>query len=145
MDARSSITINNAPIVWDPAVGDVSFFGISSVLFWANPSMFRMLEPLVEEIGVDLFRMLVAHSSSLGTEEDYHSMVTVLGSTFPEGFLAWGRAVSAAVGSCACKKRAEGFGAVRSYKAKSLAFSRMRSGNVAGLMKTSTWIPTRRW
>jgi len=96
MDARLSITINDVPIVWAPAIGDVSFFGLSSVLFWTNPSMFRLLEPLVEEIGVDLFRMLVAHSSSLGTEEDYHSMVTVLGSNFTEGFLAWGRAVSAA-------------------------------------------------
>lgn len=96
MDERASITINNVPIVWDPAVGDVSFFGISAVMFWANPSMFRLLEPLVEEVGVDLFRMLVAHSSSLGTDEDYNTMVTVLGSNFQEGFLAWGKAVSAA-------------------------------------------------
>lgn len=96
MDERPSITINNVPISWDPTVGDLSFFGISSVMFWANPSMFRMLEPLVEEVGVDLFRMLVAKSSSLGTEEDYHSMVTVLGSNFVDGFLAWGKAVSTA-------------------------------------------------
>jgi rsbT co-antagonist protein RsbR len=58
--------------------------------------MFRMLEPLVKEIGVDLFRIIVAHSSSLGTDEDYNFMVTVLASNFPDGFLAWGRAVSAA-------------------------------------------------
>lgn len=58
--------------------------------------MFRLLEPLVEEIGVDLFRMLVVHSSSLGTDEDYNNMVTVLGSNFTDGFLAWGRAVAAA-------------------------------------------------
>lgn len=96
MDSRPSISVNNVPIAWDPASGDISFFGISSVLFWANPSMFRMLEPLVEEIGIDLFRMLVAHSSSLGTDEDYNSMVTVLGSSFTEGFLAWGKAVGAA-------------------------------------------------
>jgi len=96
METRHAITINNVPLEWDPAAGDISFFGISSVLFWANPSMFRLLDPLVEEIGIDLFRMLVAQSSSLGTDEDYHSMVTVLGSTFTEGFLAWGRAVSVA-------------------------------------------------
>ncbi|HRI65871.1 MAG TPA: STAS domain-containing protein [Polyangium sp.] len=96
MNERPSITVNNVPIAWDPDAGDVTFFGISSVLFWANPSMFRMLEPLVEEIGVDLFRMLVAHSSSLGTDEDYNSMVTALGKNFQEGFLAWGRAVGAA-------------------------------------------------
>jgi rsbT co-antagonist protein RsbR len=96
MDSRPSLTVNGVEFVWEPAAGDISFFGISSVLFWANPSLFRMLEPLVEEIGIDLFRMLVAHSSSLGTDEDYNSMVTVLGSSFVEGFLAWGRAVACA-------------------------------------------------
>lgn len=96
MDSHPSLTVNGVPIVWDPPIGDISFFGISSVLFWASPSLFRMLEPLVEEIGIDLFRMLVAHSSSLGTDEDYNSMVTVLGSSFVEGFLAWGRAVACA-------------------------------------------------
>ncbi|MFV9507613.1 MAG: hypothetical protein AB4911_23935 [Oscillochloridaceae bacterium umkhey_bin13] len=38
----------------------------------------------------------VAYHASLGTEEDYHAMVTALGSTFEEGFLAWGQAVSTA-------------------------------------------------
>ncbi|WP_437681118.1 STAS domain-containing protein [Sorangium sp. So ce131] len=69
-------------------------YGIPSVIFWLNPSLFRMLEPLVEEVGVPLFRMLVAQHSSLGTEEDYHSMVTTFGKTFEEGFLAWGLAVA---------------------------------------------------
>lgn len=96
MNDPLSITINSVPIVWDPPTGDFTFFGLSSVMFWTNPSMFRLLEPLVEEIGVDLFRMLVAHSSSLGTDEDYNTMVTVLGSNFVEGFLAWGKAVGAA-------------------------------------------------
>lgn len=96
MESRPTIIVNGVSLVWDPPSGDISFFGISSVLFWANPSMYRLLEPLVDEIGIDLFRMLVAQSSSLGTDEDYNSMVTVLGSTFTEGFLAWGRAVSVA-------------------------------------------------
>jgi rsbT co-antagonist protein RsbR len=96
MDSPISCSVNGASIEWNPQMGDITFFGISSVLFWVNPSMFRMLEPLVEEIGIDLFRLLVARSSSLGTDEDYNSMVTVLGTTFTEGFLAWGKAVSAA-------------------------------------------------
>src|SRR5689334_9938956 len=96
MEAKPSLTINKAPIVWDPDNGDVSFFGLSSVLFWANPSMYHMLAPLVEELGADLFRTLVATSSSFGTDEDYNAMVTALGATFEEGFLAWGRAVAAA-------------------------------------------------
>lgn len=96
MDTKHSITINQVPIVWDTEAADLSFFGISAVLFWADPSLYRMLSPLVDEVGVDLFRLLVARSSALGTDEDYHAMVTALGATFEEGFLAWGKAVSAA-------------------------------------------------
>lgn len=91
-----SIVLNGVPICWNLEQGDLTFFGIKSALFWLNPSLLRMLEPLVEEIGPEMFRLLVAHSSSIGTDEDYQAMVTVLGSTFEEGFLAWGRCVTAA-------------------------------------------------
>lgn len=90
------ITLNQVPIRWDLDAGDLSFLGIPSVLFWANPSLYRMLRPLAEHIGAEMFALLVAHESSKGTDEDYHAMVTQLGATFAEGFLAWGNAVSAA-------------------------------------------------
>ena len=90
------ITLNHAPITWDLESGNLSFFGLDAALFWTDPSLVRMLAPLAEEIGNDLFRLLVAHSSSLGTEEDYHAMVSTLGNSFEEGFLAWGKAVSTA-------------------------------------------------
>jgi rsbT co-antagonist protein RsbR len=93
---RPKITLNHATFEWNLADGDVCFFGISSVLFWANPSLYRMLAPLVDEVGPELFRLLVAYSSSHGTDEDYDAMVTKLGSTFEEGFVAWGRAVGSA-------------------------------------------------
>jgi signal transduction histidine kinase len=93
---RHEIELNRVPIQWDLDRGSLSFFGLSSVMFWTDPSMLRLLEPLVDEIGPQLFRILVACSSSLGTDEDYHQMVTTLGDTFPEGFLAWGEAVAAA-------------------------------------------------
>lgn len=96
MSNRASITLHQAAIEWLLDEGDLRFFGLSSVLFWANPSMYRMLAPLVDELGVDLFRLLVAQSSSLGTDEDHDTMVTKLGATFEEGFLAWGKAVGAA-------------------------------------------------
>ena len=73
--------------------GMFTLMGLPSTAFWLNPSLNRMLTPLVAEIGPELFRLLVADSSSLGTEEDYQAMVTVFADNFPEGFLAWGRAV----------------------------------------------------
>jgi rsbT co-antagonist protein RsbR len=96
MSERTLLTLNQVPIEWFLDQGDIHFFGLSSVLFWANPSLYRMLAPLAEEMGFDFFRLLVAQSSSFGTDEDYDVMVTQLGTTFEEGFLAWGRAVSAA-------------------------------------------------
>ena len=93
---RHELELNRVPIVFDMERGSLSFFGLSSALFWTDPSLLKLLQPLVEEIGPDLFRMLVAHSSSHGTDEDYHQMVTSLGDSFEEGFSAWGSAVSVA-------------------------------------------------
>ena len=91
-----AIQINDVDLEWDTSRGSFSFFGTPSALFWINPSLLTMLKPLADEIGHDLFRLEVALSASLGTEEDYNAMVTVLGDTFEVGFLKWGEAVSGA-------------------------------------------------
>lgn len=96
MERRPSVKVNQVDIAWDLDRGDLSFFGLDSVLFWTDPSMYRLLAPLVDEVGVELFRLLVAHSSSLGTDADYEVMVTKLGHDFVSGFLAWGEAVASA-------------------------------------------------
>ncbi len=95
-DNRIDLELNKTPIVWDLKNGNLSFFGMDSALFWTDPSLVRMLSPLAKEIGPDLFRLLIAYSSSLGTGEDYHAMISTLGNTFETGFLAWGQAVSTA-------------------------------------------------
>jgi rsbT co-antagonist protein RsbR len=91
-----SIELNQARFVWQPESGELTFFGLPSVLFWADPSLRHMLAPLAEELGFPLFRIMIAYHASLGTDADYDAMVTVLGNTFTEGFLAWGRAVATA-------------------------------------------------
>lgn len=95
-DKKFAIELNKVPIIWDLENSNLSFFGIDSALFWTDPSLIRMLLPLAQEVGKDLFRLLVGYSSSLGTEEDYHTMISTLGNNFEEGFLAWGQAVSIA-------------------------------------------------
>lgn len=90
------LEINGGSFRWELDQGILYTFELPSVVFWINPSLLRMLEPLVGEVGVPLFRLLVAQYSSMGTDADYHAMVTTMGKTFEEGFLAWGRAVSAA-------------------------------------------------
>ncbi|MCA9704547.1 MAG: hypothetical protein KDK70_01720 [Myxococcales bacterium] len=90
-----SVELNHAGFEWALDDGTLSSFGIRLAAFWLDPSLLHMLEPLAREVGKDLFRMMVAHSSSRGTHEDYHTMVTVMADRFEAGFHAWGRAVGA--------------------------------------------------
>ncbi len=96
MNNHPSININGVDIDWTPQEGTFTFFGIPAALFWINPSLLTMLQPLAQEIGHNLFRLQVAASASEGTEEDYHNMITTLGDTFEEGFHNWGKAVGSA-------------------------------------------------
>jgi PAS domain S-box-containing protein len=96
VDDKIKISVNGVDITWDLKSGTLEFFGISSTLFWNDPSLLNMFKPLVDEVGKELYCLQVAHSSSLGTKEDYHNMVTQLGTNFEEGFLNWGKAVSSA-------------------------------------------------
>ena len=93
---KFDIELNNAPIHWDLDKGSVRFFGIESVLLFKDPSLLNIFVPLAKELGVDMFRLFVADSTSAGTKENYLTIINTLGNTFDEGFLAWGRAVSTA-------------------------------------------------
>jgi diguanylate cyclase (GGDEF) domain len=90
------VEIHRVPIHWDLEKGILTFFGMDSALFWTDPSIVNMLAPIMEELGKDLFRLLVAYSSSLGTEEDSHAMISTMADNFKDGFLAWGQGVSTA-------------------------------------------------
>lgn len=91
-----TLELNRSLLKWELDQGKFITFGLPSVIFWLNPSLLRMLEPLAQEVGIPLFRLLVAQYSSMGTDEDYHTMITSLGETFEKGFGAWGRSVSVA-------------------------------------------------
>lgn len=88
--------INRVPIEWDEDGSRFTFFGVEGIIFWKNPSLLSLLVPLRDEIGPELYALMVAYSVSKGTYEDYHSMVHGLGSHFEEGFTNWGKAVSGA-------------------------------------------------
>lgn len=91
----ASIEVLGIPITWNPGFKGFKFLGVPSILFWTNPSLVSMLQPLREEIGEELYACLIAFESSKGTYEDYHAMVSTLGKTFEEGFHRWGDAVGA--------------------------------------------------
>lgn len=79
-------------MVWNPDQSDFRVLGVPSIVFWLNPSLRDLLLPLVDEVEVELFRLLVARAASLGTDADYHAIMTQLGSTFEEGFAGWSQA-----------------------------------------------------
>lgn len=81
-------------MVWKPGLSDFRVLDIPAIVFWLNPSLRDLLLPLVDEVGVDLFRLLVARAASLGTDVDYRAMVTQLGSTFEDGFAGWSQAAA---------------------------------------------------
>lgn len=88
-----SKSIQGVEILWDTSRGRMKSVGRDLAALWLDPSLLNILLPLRDEMGTELFQLLVAHSSSLGAKEDYETMVTVFADTFEEGFLAWGRAV----------------------------------------------------
>jgi PAS domain S-box-containing protein len=91
-----SVVVNGVPIVWNDRGQGFTFFGIDSIIFWKSPSLVSILKPLRNEVGDELYSLLIAYEASKGTHEDYHSMVNTLGEGFEEGFLNWGKAVSGA-------------------------------------------------
>lgn len=86
-------TIDGIEIYWDTDHGRMQSINRWLVALWLDPSLLNILAPLRDELGAELFQLLVAFSSSQGTREDYETMVTKFATTFEEGFLAWGRAV----------------------------------------------------
>ena len=94
--SQRCIEIHQVPIEWNEPGNQFTFFGVEGIIFWKDPSLLSLLNPLREEIGPDLYALLVAFEVSKGTYEDYHSMVHGLGDSFEEGFMRWGQAVSGA-------------------------------------------------
>ena len=92
---EQSITVGDVPFEWDATAGTLEWSGIESAIFRKNPSLALMFRPLVEEIGVDLFRLIVASSSSSSqvTEEDSQNIVK---DDFKKGFNDWCELVATA-------------------------------------------------
>lgn len=87
-----SIEIGQKRITWDLSEGQLMSAGSLAVILWLNPSLRQILKPLVEELGVPLFRLLIAYHSNLGAELDYRAVVGNYES-LELGFQAWSNTV----------------------------------------------------
>ncbi|MGH1487184.1 MAG: putative bifunctional diguanylate cyclase/phosphodiesterase [Cellvibrionaceae bacterium] len=93
---KHQVVINDVPIDWDLDKGKLQFFGIDSAMFWTNSSLSLLFLPIVEEIGIELFRLMVANSASEKFQEEYERLTESFSGNFVEGFNAWGGFVGAA-------------------------------------------------
>lgn len=93
---QTKIVVNQVPIEWSDRRDRFTFFGIEAIIFWKDPSLLSILAPLREELGEELYSLLIAYEVAKGTYDDYYAMVENLGGSFEEGFVNWGRAVSGA-------------------------------------------------
>ena len=91
--ADPSLTIFAMELKWDTAAGTATSAGVRMAMFWLDPSLLWMLAPLAEELGVPLFRLLVAYNANIGADDDYRGLIE--GREFTEGFARWADAVAA--------------------------------------------------
>ncbi|UQA55793.1 STAS domain-containing protein [Polyangium aurulentum] len=94
-DISHTLLVDNCPYTWQVDRGTMATAGVRGIVLWLDPSLRLLFEPMAQEMGVPLFRLLVAYHASLSADTDYEACVSHFGPTFQEGFLAWGRAVSA--------------------------------------------------
>src|SRR5688572_24314035 len=91
--ADPSLEILGAELAWDLGRGTISSAGLQAALFWLDPSLLWMLAPLADELGIPLFRLLIAYNANLGADEDYRGLIA--GSEFTQGFRRWADVVAA--------------------------------------------------
>ncbi|MGH1439598.1 MAG: putative bifunctional diguanylate cyclase/phosphodiesterase [Cellvibrionaceae bacterium] len=92
--ARYHFSLNGSPISWDTETGKMQFLGVDSSIFWLDPSLSCMFSPIVEEIGIDTFRLIAANSTSLGSQHNYEDFFSP-NNAFIEDFEAWSNTVAA--------------------------------------------------
>jgi rsbT co-antagonist protein RsbR len=95
-----SIEVSGLAVQWDPAAGILSCAGVRSAMLWLDPSLLWLLAPMAEELGIRLYRMIVAHNANLGADDDWRAMVR--DHEFTRGFERWADAIAASGwGRCA--------------------------------------------
>jgi len=96
IDKHKKINMNCTEINWDTENGIPDFFGTRFTLLWNNPSLLNIFNPLVKEIGKDLFSLLVADSSSKDSSQYHNNILSSFSTSFKDAFIKWAEFVEAA-------------------------------------------------
>jgi diguanylate cyclase (GGDEF)-like protein len=96
MPQKMPITSNNDSLVgeggafnWDFEKGYFECFGTEQIIISTDPDLKGMLAPIADEMGIDLFRLIVANSSIRSTNTDYKDIVAASTNSFNDGFSTW--------------------------------------------------------
>jgi diguanylate cyclase (GGDEF)-like protein len=74
---------------WDFEKGYFQCFGNEQIIISTDPDLKDMLAPIADELGIDLFRLIVANSSIRSTNKDYKEVISSGSKSFAEGFSTW--------------------------------------------------------
>ena len=94
MPDHPSIVLKGMTFEWDLEKGNLLCFGQRVAVFSLDPSLRNLLVPLMNELGPDLYRLLVAYESSRDALEDYQAFMKLSDGSPVEAFRLWGEAVS---------------------------------------------------
>ena len=81
---------------WDSQQKKLRFFGKDSIVLWKDPSLLKILDPLIEQLGESFYFLLVAYEASEGAEDNYNYIATRKECNFEQGFALWASVVSSA-------------------------------------------------
>jgi diguanylate cyclase (GGDEF)-like protein len=96
MSKNTPHTSNNDALVgeggafnWDFEKGYFKCFGTEQIIISTDPDLKDMLAPIADELGIDLFRLIVANSSIRSTNKDYKEIISPASKSFSDGFATW--------------------------------------------------------
>ena len=94
--SQHSLVLNDASIDWNLEKGSLHFFGVKTAAIWIDPSIKALSQSIIEELGIDLFRLISANASSRATNQHYKNMTSLFADDFESGFKVWGEAIATA-------------------------------------------------
>jgi len=97
LENNDSLIGENGAFNWDFEKGYFHCFGAEQIIISTDPDLKDILAPIADEMGIDLFRLIVANASIRSTNKDYKEIIAASSQTFEEGFATW-RQIAALTG-----------------------------------------------
>jgi diguanylate cyclase (GGDEF)-like protein len=91
---QHSLVLNQVPFFWDLEKGNFSFFNSDAVILWSNQTLKHIFQPMVDEIGIDLFRLNIINAASQHIQTHHKIIRACEAQDFTEALTTWGESMS---------------------------------------------------